>query len=50
MNKLYAYALARKKTGYLQNFRVIGAMVSEICFFKKMKKKKKKKKKNMDNL
>ena len=37
----------------MQNFRFIGAMVSEFRFFKKKKKKKKKmkkKKKNMDNL
>ena len=33
----------------MQNFRFIGAMVSEFRFFKK-KKKKMKKKKNMDNL
>ena len=36
----------------MQNFRFIGAMVSEFRFFKRKKKKKKmkKKKKNMDNL
>ena len=38
----------------MQNFRFIGAMVSEFRFFKKKKKKKmkkkKKKKKKMDNL
>ena len=37
----------------MQNFRFIGAMISEFRFFKKKKKKKmkkKKKKKNMDNL
>ena len=44
-NKVYAYALVRKKTGLHANFRFIGAMVSEFHFFKK-----KKKKKNMDNL
>ena len=40
-----------RKPVYMQNFRFIGAMVSEFRFFKKKKKKKmKKKKKNMDNL
>ena len=34
-NKLHAYALVWKKTGYMQSFRFIGAMVSEFGFFKK---------------
>ena len=34
----------------MQNFRFIGAMVSEFRFFKKKKKKMKKKKKKMANL
>ena len=42
-NKLYAYALVRKKTCLHAKF--IGAMVNEFRFFKK-----KMKKKEMDNL
>ena len=34
-NKLYAYALARKKTGLPAKFQSHSAMVSEIRFFKR---------------
>ena len=35
MNKLYAYALAQKKPVYMQDFKIIAAMVGEFRFFKK---------------
>ena len=34
MNKVYVYALAQKKTG---SYFLLGAMVSEFRFFKRMK-------------